>query len=904
MSNNALIKYINNKNIGCEIDTSANVDTVGIPDPTSVPAGFSIEIGGVFKISDGVQWCAPQTEQGTNQVTRPGIQKYAVQPDCKLHVVGGSALDMSSTISTSVPAGIRGPIVISSTYSDRLVEANNPSTKVKFSIATLVPDPTFVPLPTNKAKITAGVEHLRKCGYNAVRIHGIENWLMAGQYGECTFNTDRLDLYDFFLAECKRVGIYWVFNPQSYILYSDGNGTNNRFNYTADTNCKPRIYVEQTIRDLWKKGFEKLYNRVNIYTGTNIITDPALMQIELYNESSVSFVAGKEFPKQWKTRTAGTTPAAKTWVEWLSDPAQQHGYATLAALNTAWGTSYASYVDAAAATVGYLNVGMANNMVQLDALLYGLFLEDDLAAYYQSCLTQWGYTGLSCMHNLFPANVVSRNVSRMDINKVANSHGYAMLASGLTAGEALTSDNVPIWNFGSWLFGCSMMGGTKPKWFGEHGWPAWGKYRNQYPIVYALAGMQGVSGVSYFSQGDFFNPVYRNDTTTHGNRTRRVEPYHNPSDPTADFIRVLQAVLFGRGDVSESSYTQSYLMSDRYYGVNPKNTGRLYRAMAYSFQPLYFTAGIAKTQLTYTPDTTDDTLAANWNTKAWSTLLQDLRTANAITADNMSLVSALANNGNITGVATTGVINGVTATETAPIITVASHTLVDGDHIYVTSLTGSVGTWPGTNGRNTYCVVKVVDSTHLQLTSGLTLTGLSGANFTSGTWTEGANVIQASTKEWGMSRRLRYCWVDTDKTKYIGNDTATLPVQLNNLTVSVLSPGAAVFVTSLDNLPITSSKRLLVGLVGDAKNAGMTFTDATEKTLQTTGDYPIVVSDMSCQMRINAVPTALPKVYPLNRDGTRATSIGMAAPVDPTGIYLDLRNGMSSTIFWEIDMRN
>lgn len=81
-------------------------------------------------------------------------------------------------------------------------------------------------------------------------------------------------------------------------------------------------------------------------------------------------------------------------------------------------------------------------------------------------------------------------------------------------------------------------------------------------------------------------------------------------------------------------------------------------------------------------------------------------------------------------------------------------------------------------------------------------------------------------------------------------------------------------------------------------------TGATEKTLQTTGDYPIVVSDMSCQIRINAVPTALPKIYPLNRDGTRATSIGMAAPVDTTGIYLDLRNGMSSTVFWEIDMRS
>ena len=191
----------------------------------------------------------------------------------------------------------------------------------------------------------------------------------------------------------------------------------------------------------------------------------------------------------------------------------------------------------------------------------------------------------------------------------------------------------------------------------------------------------------------------------------------------------------------------------------------------------------------------------------------------------MSLVSATVNNGVISAVATTGTVAGGTASVTRPILTIGTNTLVNGDVIFITNLTGSVGTWPSTNNKNTTCVVDVLDATHIQIVSGLNLTGLIGTNFTAGTWCEGANVLQSGTKEWGMSRRLGYCWIDTAKTKYVGNVNAVLPVSLNNLRISDLSAGAAVFITSMDGNPITSSKKMIIGLVGNSKNSGMTFTD-------------------------------------------------------------------------------
>lgn len=824
----------------------------------------------------------------------------AVQPDMALHVSSASALDMSSIPVTAVPAGSAGRVAIHATLTDKLIETGKPSIPVRFSVATWVPDPTYIPLPDDRARLTAGLVHLRACGYNAIRIHGVENWLMAGIDGAVTFNTTRIDLFDFFLAEAKRIGLYWIINPQSYNLYTDMDGATNRFSYTSASNCKPRVYVEQDIRDNWKLGFEALYNRVNNYTGTNILQDPALAQIELYNESGIAFTASTAFPAQWKTRTVGSTVAAKTWQEWLEDVAQAHGYANLAALNTSWGTAHASYAAAAATALPALASGMSGTQQNIDALIYALWLEDDIAAFYQSCMTAWGYSGLSVMHNLFPNNVVSRNVGKLAINKVCNTHGYSMLAPSLTIGATLTTDNKSIWNSEGWLFATAMMGSGKPKWYGEHGWPSWGKYRNQYPIMFAMAAMQGASAVSYFSQGDFFAETYENDTSTQGDRHRRVNPYHNPSDPTTDFIRVLQNVVFVRGDVAESAVSQGLVLNDKYYGVSPRNTGRIGRALSYLYQPLYFLSGLAKTSLNYTADTSDDSLAATWNAKSWLTLLTDMQTAGAVSADNLSLVSATQNSGSISAVATTGTVAGGTASVTQPILTIPACTLVDGDVVFITNLTGSVGTWPGTNNKSGVCVVDVLDSTHIQITSGLNLTGLSGANFTAGTYCEGPNVFQSGTKEWGMSRRLKYCWIDTAKTKYVGNEAATLPVNLTNLRIDKLTAGAAVFVTSLDGNPITTSRHMLIGLVGDAQNAGMTFSDgAAQKVIGTTGDYPILVTDAECQMRINTTPSATPKLLTIGRDGAR-TGQSDSLPVDTTGVFVDVRTGQGATVFWEL----
>lgn len=814
--------------------------------------------------------------------------------DVTLHVRSGTALDQSTWRQTAVPAGSRGRITASG---DKLYENGVP---VKFNIATLAPDPAYVPLNRTNAEIDAATAHLACCGYNALRVHGIENWLMSGVDGAAVFPDDALERMDYLFASLKAQGIFLVLNPQSYNLFTDMDGTSNRFTYTEASSCKPRLYVEQEIRANWKAGVAGMWNRVNRYTGINILQDPSVVLLELYNESSATFCGGGGisgvFPTKWKTRTVGSTAAAQTWVEWLSDATKGHGYANLAALNASWGTAHASFAAAASSDPPLLNIALPATQQAIDVVLYAHYLEDDLGAFYAASLSEWGYTGLSCMHTMYPQLMEVRGVAKQAVNTVSNWHGYTLIAYDTNPGTTLTQPNNPVWEFESvpLMTPCARNG--KPLWGGELGWPLWGKYRNQFPIITAAFAAQGASAVSHFAQGDFFSPDYYNDTTTHGHRLRRLDPYHGPADPITDFIRVLQNALLVRGDVAELGNEQALILNDRHNGVSPRNSARIGRTFYTLLQPLYLMSALRKVNLAWTSDTTDDTLAATWNPKSWLTLLTEANSAGAVSADNLSLVSATTNSGSIASIALTGTVGGLTASATQPVLELTGNTLVDGDKINVTNLTGSAGTWPGTSLRNGVIQIAKGTGNYVQATSGLNLSAASGS-MTAGTWCELGNVIESGTKEWGMSRRLKRAWVNTAKTKYFSHDGGALPVTYGALTITALDNGGALFVTSLDGQPISTSARLLIGLVGDSQNTGMAFTDGTRRTLSASagsgGEYPVQTQDCTASISLMLTRAQEFKLYRLQRDGRRnvgetPTSINAATGA----LLLSLRTGV------------
>lgn len=825
--------------------------------------------------------------------------------DESLAVVSGSALDMSAWRMTATPAGSRGRITA---VGDKLHEAGTP---VRFHIRTMQFDPWFTVLPISHADMDAAALNLARQGYNAIRLMGVEHFVMSGQSGAgAAFNADYLDRFDYWVSACKAAGLFWVFTVISYNAFEDLGGMVSRFGYTDATNTKPRMYTEQNVRDNYRAGVAGLYNRVNRYTGLNMLQDPALVLFEFYNEQSTMFCAAKEWPSRWLTRTAGSSAAAKTWVEWLQDTSKAHGYANLAALNASWGTAHASYAAAAATPMAAQTNAMPKTQQNIDGILYCEHLDDDLAAYFSGLAVEWSLPCLVAAQCCFSAMVETRGAQKYSANNVANWHNYANISFGVSPGVATTNADVPIWESERVTLTAPIGSGAKPAWLGECGNHSYARWRHHFPIVSAASAAQGAVAMSWFDPTDPFTLAYSNDTTPHGDRVRRLDSFASGGAYAHDFVRIAQAAIFLRGDVSELPVAQTLILNARFFGVSPRNTGRMDRAHSTLFHPLQLMTLLVKLRLGWTDDTSDDSLAVPHNTKDWKTICLDAQTATAIAADHPTLVSVNANAASIVSVATTGTVGGLAASEAQPVLNIGSNSLVDGDLVLVTNITGSVGSWPGTNSRSSRAAVVKGTGNYVQLVAdatrgvpGLQLTGLSGANFTAGTWCELANVIESGHREWGMSRRLKRAFVNTAKTVLFAHTNATLPATVGPVVVSALTQNASLFLTSLDGNSIATSSRLLLGLCGEAINTGMTYSVANGvQTLTATGDYPVQHLDATATLSLGvALPQAW-TLYRLQRNGQRS-SAESAASVDAGAarLVVTLRTGtVYPAVMWEL----
>jgi Beta-galactosidase len=98
--------------------------------------------------------------------------------------------------------------------------------------------------------------------------------------------------------------------------------------------------------------------------------------------------------------------------------------------------------------------------------------------------------------------------------------------------------------------------------------------------------------------------------------------------------------------------------------------------------------------------------------------------------------------------------------------------------------------------------------------------------------------------------------------------------------------GPALFaVSSLDKKPIAQSRHLLVWVLTDAINTGMTFADSERTTIKTLGKFPPKVQTISATLRIAAEDKAGLKAWPLTLGGVRR----QAVPVTQVGDAIELR---------------
>ena len=153
-----------------------------------------------------------------------------------------------------------------------------------------------------KEQTDALVARLVRCGYNAVRLHHIENkgGITTGTDGQAgtALNSETLDRMDYLVAKCIAAGLY-----VSIDLYScravpwKALGVDKPGN-AAYQEVKPFIYLTDAGFENWKAYAGNLLNHVNPYTGRAYKDEPGMPLICLVNEGALTQAWGtvRELP--------------------------------------------------------------------------------------------------------------------------------------------------------------------------------------------------------------------------------------------------------------------------------------------------------------------------------------------------------------------------------------------------------------------------------------------------------------------------------------------------------------------------------------------------------------------------------------------------------------------------------
>ena len=143
----------------------------------------------------------------------------------------------------------------------------------------------------------------------------------------------------------------------------------------------------------------------------------------------------------------------------------------------------------------------------------------------------------------------------------------------------------------------------------------------------------------------------------------------------------------------------------------------------------------------------------------------------------------------------------------------------------------------------------------------------------------------------GKNPRDGHMRINTPRTQAFVGFTDGNAVELKDVTIHMRTPYAAIYVTSLDDAPIATSKRLLVTTIARARNTDMKLVAGT---LIQKGTAPILMEPVTCELTFKR-PRA-PKIHILDHDGRRT---GNTLTVANDRVLFD--GGATKTVYYEIE---
>jgi hypothetical protein len=154
-------------------------------------------------------------------------------------------------------------------------------------------------------------------------------------------------------------------------------------------------------------------------------------------------------------------------------------------------------------------------------------------------------------------------------------------------------------------------------------------------------------------------------------------------------------------------------------------------------------------------------------------------------------------------------------------------------------------------------------------------------------------IFQSDTGEIILHAKDQILRVITDKTEAVAFGKK-LPPPLAKLAIKSASSPALFAASSLDGLALVQSKRLLLIYATDARNSGMTFSDANAQTLTNLGTLPVLIKNSKIAVSLQNINAANLHLYALKLNGQRDTELAIDKTSDTLNIELDL-NAIAKT---------
>lgn len=216
--------------------------------------------------------------------TRPHViacGKDWIPLDCRPDVLPGSALDFSRFGALDAPAGRHGWL---RAEGERFAFAGRPGVPVRFYGVNLCFEANF---PKDADAAERLVAHLRRRGYNAIRLHHHDRLLTETSVDGVSLDPTRVDQLDLLVAAAIRHGVYVTTD-----LF-----VSRRVRYRQIGIDRPGVVNQQVFKSLtdlhepafrnWADFARNFLGHVNPYTGRAYRDEPALPLVSIVNEGGL-----------------------------------------------------------------------------------------------------------------------------------------------------------------------------------------------------------------------------------------------------------------------------------------------------------------------------------------------------------------------------------------------------------------------------------------------------------------------------------------------------------------------------------------------------------------------------------------------------------------------------------------